>query len=157
MAICIKTYQRDDYKKLADIFYASVHAICPSIYNGTQKNAWAKRPINYDFWQDRFLRTQPFCAFIENDCVGFIEFESNGHIDCLYVHPDYQRQGIAYQLYQHIEKQAQAERLEKLFVEASLLAKPFFEKLNFCMTCKNEVERNGEVLINFSMEKYLVY
>ena len=41
------------------------------------------------------------------------------------------------------------------FVDASVTAKPFFEKLGYQTTLMQQVARNGELLINFKMEKRL--
>ncbi len=42
------------------------------------------------------------------------------------------------------------------YVQASLVAKPFFERRGFVVVHENRVEKSGQVLINFSMEKCLI-
>ena len=158
MRIQIKNYQSNYYKALADIFYLSVHRVDPQIYNQAQQHAWAKQPIDYNFWKKRFEKTQPYCAFIKQQCVGFIELEENGHIDCTYIHPDYQRQGVATQLYQHIETIAVrnhcgSTKHNQTLCRSILDSKPLFKKLGFKTLNRNQIKRNEEVLINFSMEK----
>ena len=36
-------------------------------------------------------------AIINNQIVGFAEFEANGHIDCFYCHPDFQGKGLVHE------------------------------------------------------------
>ncbi|MEH2326176.1 MAG: hypothetical protein V7K32_21985 [Nostoc sp.] len=43
--------------------------------------------------------------------------------------------------------------ISKLFTEASITAKPFFESQNFIVVKQQEVERRGQKLRNVIMEK----
>ena len=88
---------------------------------------------------------------IEDEVAGFIELESDGHIDCTYVLPKYQQIGVATLLIQHVFSLAKKLGLKKLYVEASFVAKPLFEKFGFIVKRKNEVIKDGVVLINYSM------
>ena len=88
---------------------------------------------------------------MDSKIVGFIELEEDGHIDCLYVHKNYQGQGIAGELLSHAGTVAMSNGSSNLYVEASEVAKPFFEKHGFLLLTKNIVQRNGEHLVNYSM------
>lgn len=98
---------------------------------------------------------KPFIAIIENRVAGFIELDADGHIDCTYTHPDFQGKGVASALYKHLLAEARRRNIKRLYVEASLIAKPFFEHRGFSVVKKNAIQRNGVFLVNFSMEKYL--
>ncbi len=137
------------------MFYQSVHAIDPSIYTPKQKEAWAPTPVSYERWFERLSTKKPFVAIIKNQVVGFIELDADGHIDCAYTHPDFQRTGVASSLYEYLLLEAEKAGIKRLYVEASLVARPFFEHRGFAIVRKNEVQRNGVSLINFSMENYL--
>lgn len=91
----------------------------------------------------------------EKTVVGFIELEEDGSIDCLYVHPEFQGRGIATSLYKKIMILAREKGLTSLNVYASEVALPIFKKWGFFTIRINEIERQGEVLINFYMEKDL--
>ncbi|WNJ97929.1 GNAT family N-acetyltransferase [Vibrio ruber] len=151
----IQTYSPEWAREIADLFYQSVHAIDPAIYTPEQKAAWAPAPVNYELWSERLSIKKPFVAIIDNHVAGFIELDSDGHIDCTYTHPNFQGIGVASSLYEHLLSQAKEAGMTRLYVEASLIAKPFFERRGFTVVKQNEVQRNGESLINFSMEKYL--
>jgi len=77
----------------------------------------------------------------------------DGHIDCAYTHPDFQRQGVASKLFDHLVTEAIQNNITRLYVEASLIAKPFFESRGFSFVKENEIERKGVRLMNFTMEK----
>ncbi len=151
----IQTYSEKWAGQIADLFYQSVHAIDPVVYTPAQKEAWAPSPVDYAHWRARLSTKKPFVAIIDNQVVGFIELEADGHIDCTYTHPDFQGRGVASALYDYLLAESKAAGIRRLYVEASLIAKPFFEHRGFVLVKQNEVRRNGVSLINFSMEKYL--
>lgn len=139
-------------KEIADLFHSSVHAIESSVYSLGQKEAWAPTPPDYEAWAERLEGKQPFLAMRDDQLAGFIELDSDGHIDCFYVHPDFQGQGIGSLLYERVLQEAHSQNLERLYVEASKVARPFFGRRGFQVLVENEVCRAGVCLVNFSME-----
>jgi putative acetyltransferase len=137
--------------EVTDLFYDSVHAIDSSIYSNEQQRAWARKPIDYDTWEKRLENKKPYLCMIKNEIAGFIELESDGHIDCAYVSPRFQRQGVATKLLDHVIIVAKDLGLKQLYVEASIVAKPLFEKKGFLTENENRVIRHNTVLINYSM------
>jgi putative acetyltransferase len=151
----IQRYSAERSREIADLFHQSVHAIDPSVYTSEQKKAWAPTPPNYEQWAERLNEKRPFIAIIDDQVVGFMELDADGHIDCTYTHPDFQGKGVASTLYEYLLLEARSRGIKHLYVEASLIAKPFFEHRGFSVVKKNEVQKNGVSLVNFSMEKYL--
>jgi putative acetyltransferase len=151
----ITEYSSNRAKEIADLFYMSVHAIDSLIYSEEQKNAWAPSPIDYVAWGKRLELKRPYLLLIDDQVAGFIELEPDGHIDCAYVSPLFQRKGVATALLNHVVCIAKKLDLEQLYVEASIIAKPLFEKFGFLMQHENKVVRNNIVLVNFTMGKCL--
>ncbi|WDE05779.1 GNAT family N-acetyltransferase [Thalassomonas viridans] len=156
MTINIRNYHPGDARALTDIFYTSIHQVACQYYTQAEINQWAPLPIDYPYWQTRFDRMMPYVAELDNRVVGFMTLAESGLIDLAYSHPDYQKKGIATALHLYLEKQARQQGIKSLTVNASYLARPFFAKQGFRVLVKNEIPRNGEVLINWSMEKHLV-
>jgi len=144
-------YSSNKAKEIADLFYESVHAIDSSIYSDEQKDAWAPMPIDYGKWEKRLENKRPYVLVIKGKIAGFIELESDGHIDCAYVSPRFQRKGVATNLLNHVMSVAKNFGLNQLYVEASIVAKPFFEKSGFLVENENQVIRYNTVLVNYSM------
>ncbi|MDX2369552.1 MAG: GNAT family N-acetyltransferase [Colwellia sp.] len=144
-------YSSNKVKEIADLFYESVHAIDSSIYSEKQKNVWAPMPIDYVKWENRLENKKPYVAVIKGEIVGFIELESDGHIDCAYVSPKFQRIGVATTLLDHVMFVAKGLGLNQLYVEASIVAKPFFEKSGFLVENENRVIKHNTVLVNYTM------
>ena len=148
-------YSSSRAKQVVDLFYMSVHAIDSLIYSQEQKYAWAAYPVDYGAWQSRLALTKPYLLFIDGDVAGFIELAPDGHIDCLYVSPVFQRKGVATALLNHVICVANKRGIEQLYAEVSLIAKPLFEKFGFLLQHENNVVRNTVELVNFTMSKRL--
>lgn len=149
----IQPYNESRSIEIADLFHRSVHAVNTECYSAKQKEAWAPTPPDYTFWRERLKVKRPFMALVNDVLAGFIELEPDGHIDCMYTHPKFQGKGVASILYDYVENIAKTKGLMHLCVEASKVAKPFFEQRGFETTCQNQVQRRGVTLVNFSMQK----
>lgn len=155
-AIRIRPYKPVDAWQLTEIFYNSVHGIDARYYSLQELNAWAPLPVDYLHWRERFDSHTVWVAELDGEPVGFTCMESDGYIDWLYIHSDYQRRGVARSLYNHLETLAREQEIQRLSVHASHVAKPFFEKRGFTTLQRCSVERLGVALHNWRMEKPLL-
>jgi len=151
----IVEYTADKAMEVIELFQGSVHEAGKEFYSAEQLEAWSPTPPDYNLWVSYLNLIEPSLLMKNEKILGFLGFEENGHVDRLYVHKDHLRQGVATMLYQHAEQFALSEGIEKLFTEASYLAKPFFEKMGFITLKKNGICRDGILLNNFSMGKQL--
>jgi putative acetyltransferase len=94
-------------------------------------------------------------AVIGSRLAGFSDLEPDGHVDMLYVHPDFQRRGVARLLLQHIERLASAAGMPRLYTEASITARPVFEAIGFRTLNSQIVTVRGVAMTNFRMDKPL--
>ena len=78
----IRDYQSEDTESLISIFHNSVHSIEKEYYSQKHLNAWAPKDNSISSWKARWMKTPPIIAIINNQIVGFAEFEANGRIDC---------------------------------------------------------------------------
>ncbi|WP_281561073.1 GNAT family N-acetyltransferase [Thalassomonas sp. RHCl1] len=156
MTIHIRNFYLSDARALTDIFYTSIHQVAREYYSQAEINQWAPMPIDYPHWQAKFQQMAPYVAELDNQVAGFMALADDGLIGLAYSHPGHQKKGIATALYRHLELQARLQGIKILTVNASYLAKPFFAKQGFAVLRKNEIARNGEILVNWSMEKHLV-
>ncbi len=153
--IHIRLFETEDCDAMITLFQRSVHEVACQHYNQDQLAAWAPKEIDRESWLKRCLSRPTWLAWDGDILAGFIDLEADGHLDLLYVSPDYQGQGVAKALYHEVEKQARCNKNKSIFVEASLSARLFFEKQGFHVQTRQTVERNGETFINFKMEKSL--
>lgn len=154
--IAIREYRAEDAGALARIFYNTIHQINIQHYNKEQVDVWAPKSVLEGVaWAERFLQTKPFIAFIDDQIVGFAEFMSDGHIDRFYCHHEWIRKGVGAALLSAILEKARTQHITRIFVEASITAKPFFEKHGFVVVAKQTVIHNGVEFINYLMELHL--
>lgn len=149
----IRNYREDDHLAISEIFPRAIHEIASSVYTKEQCGAWSEKEPNPEYWKQRCKEKRPYVFVQEEKVVGFCELDPDGHIDCTYVHPEHKRKGIASQLVSHVIDIATAKGLEKVYTEASICAKPMFEKLGFATIEEQTVERRNIGLKNFKMEK----
>lgn len=154
----IRSYRPEDAQKLAILFFDTIRTINTKDYSAEQVEAWAPELASWDMqrWQDSFKNKFVFLAEQNDDIMGFAELENDGHIDRFYIHKDFIGKGVGKVLYQAIEEKALSLSIKKLFVEASITARPFFERMGFETVKEQTVERKQVKLNNFVMTKSLL-
>ena len=143
----IRLFRPQDTDQIAQLFHQTVHQINRRDYSSSQCLAWSPEDIYFRDWATVCASRYTFVAEIENAITGFGELEANGHIDCFYCHKDYQRCGVGSQIYQAIEEKAVEFGLKRLFTEASITAKPFFQHLGFVIITEQQVSCRGKLLL----------
>jgi len=153
--IQVRRYQDGDAKFLSQIYYNTIHTVNAKDYTKNQLDAWApwSSVQDYSGWQEKLEKIKPYVALIDDIIVGFSEFEPNGHIDCFYVHHEFQGSGVGSALIHEIEKEAVDKSISRVYAEVSITAKPFFEAKGFHVVKQQAVTIRGVELINFIMEK----
>jgi putative acetyltransferase len=151
--IIIRPYEPADLDAVITIFQRAVRETAAKDYNEAQIQAWSQ--ADRSRWEIRRLSRPTWIAIVEGNPAGFTDLEPNGHLDMLFVHPDYNGKGVATVLLQTVEEAARKQNLPRIFTEASITAKPFFEKRGFTVITSQLVETRGQVLQNFQMEKWI--
>jgi len=147
----IETATLNDTKEIVKLFTNTIHKINIQNYTQKQIEVWAPIKIDYEKWEKRFKKTNPYIIKKNNKIVGFFEFETNGHIGCFYVHHNYQRQGVGNIMISKIIDLAKEQRLDDIFAEVSITAKPFFEQNLFITQNNNIVTIDNVELVNYIM------
>lgn len=151
----IRLFEAQDAEQIAQLFHKTVREINVHDYSSNQVRAWAPDDIYFRNWVEVCSNRFTYVADDGGVIVGFGELEPNGHIDCFYCHKNYQRCGVGRQIYEAIESKAVELSVSRLFAEASITAKPFFQRMGFSVVKEQEVTRRGETFINYAMEKLL--
>nr|WP_304286253.1 GNAT family N-acetyltransferase [Clostridium paraputrificum] len=146
----IRRYEESDCKYLAELFYNTVHSINAKDYRPEQLNVWAKGNVDLEKWNKSLLSHFSVVAVENGIIVGCGDIDSTGYLDRLYVHKDYQNQGIATAICDELECNFNE---SKVTTHASITARPFFEKRGYKVIKKQNVERSGIVLQNYIMKK----
>jgi putative acetyltransferase len=82
-------------------------------------------------WKKR-IKEQYFILAVINDVIsGFGSIATDGYLDFMYVHKDYQRMGVAKSLLDEIERKAIEQKNPQVYSHVSKTAKGFFEKYGY--------------------------
>ncbi|HJC46007.1 MAG TPA: GNAT family N-acetyltransferase [Candidatus Faecalibacterium faecigallinarum] len=148
----LRPYRPEDCPALAHLFYETVHAACTADYTPAQLEAWAPGSgPDLAAWDASFQAHTTLVAEIGGRLAGFGDLDpAAGYLDRLYVRREFQRRGVASALCDALE---QASRARPLTTHASRTARPFFEKRGYRVLRSQQVERRGQQLENFVMEK----
>ena len=101
-------------------------------------------------WDKSFWAHRTIIATESGKIVGFGDMDETGYLDRLYVHKDYQGQGIASAICDELERFAAGKTIT---THASITAKPFFQHRGYRVVRKQEVIRRSVALTNLVMEK----
>ena len=156
MPLDIRRYSPSDLAGLVALFRDTVRRINRRDYSDQQVVAWAPDHIDLKQWVRRFENKAVRVADLDGTPVGFMEIARDGQIDMLYVHADHQGQGIASALMRTAEAWAQTRGLQRLFTEATITARPFFERRGFRLIAPQRVIRRALEFVNYRMDKQLV-
>ena len=152
LAVTLRPYRPEDCPALAHLFYETVHTVCAADYTPAQLEAWAPGSgPDLAAWDASFQAHTTLVAEIGGRLAGFGDLDpAAGYLDRLYVRREFQRRGVASALCDALE---QASRARPLTTHASRTARPFFEKRGYRVLRPQQVERRGQQLENFVMEK----
>lgn len=151
----LRAYRPSDLAAVMDLFAASIHGLGREHYDAAQRAVWARSAADVSAWQARMERLRTVVAEQDGLLLGFLGFESDGHVDFLYVAPTAARQGVATALYRRVEATLAAEGVRALYTEASLVARPFFAREGFEVVEVQDVVRGDQTLRRFAMLKAL--
>lgn len=146
----IRKYVMSDCEKIVELFYQTVHTVNAKDYTEEQLNVWASGNVNLAEWNKSFLEHYTVVAVNGNYIVGFGDIDKTGYLDRLYVHKDFQKQGIGTNLCMQLE---QVVNTDKITTHASITARPFFISRGYKVLKEQQVIRSGISLTNFIMEK----
>lgn len=153
--IFLRLAKLDDLTKIQNMFVETITSVCTVDYDEQQIKVWALGVNNKERWKD--IMTKQFVLVAEHTekIVGFATLANGSYIDLLYVHKDYQRQGIAKLLLDEITKEAIRLGTTTLKSDVSKTAKPFFAINGFEQLKEQMSLRQGVALINYKMTKQL--
>lgn len=155
LKISIRHSKLSDLTEMQKMFVDTISTICKDDYSPEQIKVWTSSIENTQRWTDKLTSQYFLIAELDNKIVGYASLENNDYFDFLYVHKDYQRQGIADRLYSEIEKEAINRNATILNSDVSETARRFFEKKGFKIITPQTNIIKGVEIVNYKMTKTL--
>ena len=151
----LKAFQASDVDAVVSLFTQTVHAVNAQDYSEGQLHAWAPKDPDKAAWIDRLEGQYTQLAWQDGKLLGFGTLTDKGLVDFLFIHHRHQREGLASLICLRLEFEAYQKGISRLYTEASITARPFFEKMGFRVMFPQEKEVRGVPLRNYVMEKDL--
>lgn len=153
MTTTLRPFRIEDGPSLLALFKDTIRRVTIRDYSPEQIRAWASDEIDPVAWTNRFSGRFAVVAECNQQLAGFAELEPNGHIDRFYVSADYQRHGVGRLMMGAIIDEAERLAMPRLFLEASITARPFFESKGFSVVAPQTVMCRGVDFLNYRMEQ----
>lgn len=154
----LRDYTPDDAAATLNLFKDTIRRVNRRDYVAEQIAAWAPDEIPVDAWNRKLLSRRTLVAVTNDDTAtlaGFSDLEPNGHLDRFFVSADFQRRGVGRMLLSAMIAQGREWKLDHLFTEASITARPFFLAHGFRELRNNLVVVRGIALLNYLLERPL--
>lgn len=157
----VRLFRDTDARALAGLTGAAIRAIGARAYSREQVAAWAARHPGPERFIASAAKGDTIILAVDGDDtpVAYTLFETDGHLDMLYCHPDHAGRGLAMTLLAETEKRAIAAGIDRLFTEASELARPVFERAGYVLLHRRDFsiahEGRDVPIHNYAMERKL--
>ncbi len=145
-----------DVPEMTELYRSTVLTVNRKDYSAEEVEDWASCGDDTAHWDELFVEQHYIVA--ENDkgkIIGFASINDTGYMHTLFVHKDFQHQGIATLLYQTLERYAKEKGTVRITSEISITARPFFEKQGFIVDEEQKRKANKLYLTNYKMNKKL--
>lgn len=155
MELKIRQAILEDIPEITSVFRDTIRTINSKDYSEKQIQVWASGANDLDKWEDRIKNNYFIVAENEDRIVGFAYLKNGNYFDGLFVHKEYQRQGIAIKLMRIIESKVITNGYEIIKSDVSITALPFFEDQYYIVEKKQKKSFKGLVFENYIVYKEL--
>ena len=151
----IRIANATDINELNELYQSTVLNVNIRDYTQEEVEDWASCGNDMKKWEEQFAGDFYFVVAKneEKRLVGFASIRKDGYLHLLFVHKNFQDQGVASLLYKNIEEYATTNKITKIFSEVSITARGFFEKQGFKVDEEQKRTANKLSLRNFKMSK----
>ena len=150
----IREAQQTDTIALKELFQNTVLAVNSKDYSQAEVEDWASCGDDLSNIEE-MIKTHYFIVAVnqQSQIVGFSSITPQGYLHSMFVHKDFQGEGIATMLLEEIERYAITAGITRITSEVSLTARPFFEKKGYIVKEEQKRKANQLSLTNFWMAR----
>ena len=145
-----------DIAEIKELFTQTVLTVNRKDYTGEEVADWAACGGSDAHWEGLINNLHFIVATAPDGTItGFAAIRDDGYLHSLFVHKDHLREGIAAYLLAMIEHHATDNGLCKITTEASITARPFFEKHGYATLAEQKARAKTICMTNYKMAKTL--
>lgn len=157
-AMEVRPYRDQDQVATRRVFERAVRLTASRDYSDDQIEAWAPSKLGDGemiAWAEARVKARTIVAVERGEVIGFTDLVDDSLLDMLYVEPRAGRRGVATALLEEILQFAQECGAEALETDASITARPFFERHGFVVVRHQTPTVRGVAMTNFRMRRSL--
>lgn len=151
--ITLRQVTLTDLPEMKELFRGTIMNVCANEYDAEQRAVWASSSEKTERWENLIKEQYVLLAIKEGVIVGFGSLLNGDYLDFMYVHKEYQRQGIADALLNALEAEAMRQNTTVITSDISKTARPFFEKKGYVVDAEQQNPKGEVVLVNYKMKK----
>jgi putative acetyltransferase len=144
-----------DVKEITQLFYDTIQVINSKDYPKDEIDDWSSWYKDIDKWSEKLSEQFFIVAKFDGKIIGFSSLAIDGYLDFMFVHKDFQGQGVAKSLLTELEKKASEQKNDLIYSDVSITARGFFEKHGFIVEKQQLKKSKKKELINYRMIKRL--
>lgn len=152
----IRTANDQDIAQIKDLFQQTILFVNTKDYSLEQASCWADKGNDENVWKERIAGQYFIVGEHEGIITGFAALKTDGYLNSLFVHKDFQGKGVATALLNHIEEYARQKKLHEITADVSVTAKPFFVRKGYEVLKEQTVCLDNVEMINYKMRKSLI-
>lgn len=157
MNYLIRRAEIEDMNAVMDAHRRSIQQICSQDYNEDQVAKWSNVKYSSDIWNNsvsnEFHLVVEVDGVIEGLCHAKIDKLQEGHIVGLYFTKKIAGKGIGREVFQRAIDYIKSHNASRVFINATITAKGFYEKMGFEVLEQTKMDVRGTTLDCFKMEK----
>lgn len=146
----------EELTRVRALFRQTVLNINTQHYSLDQVKIWASAADDEQRWLQMLADQHFLLAKNEDTILGFGTITPNGYLDLLYVHHNYQGQGIGKALIQALFDYAKTQNIGTIKSDVSITARPLFERMGFVVEREQQKLYKDIIFINYIMYYQLV-
>lgn len=152
----IRPLTEQDIPEMQALFHATVLTVNSKDYTKEEVEDWASCGDSTEHWKELLAKNDYIAALDGQGCIiGFSSMNAEGYLHSMFIHKDWQGKGVATLLLSEVEKMARGYDAHKISVDASITARPFFEKRGYKVVKEQKAKANRLWLTNYVMKKTL--
>jgi putative acetyltransferase len=134
LTVTIRRARADDAAELVQIARQSIEVTAAPFYDVRQLDVWLET-----FTDDRMRQfadqAEAYVEVAESTITGFaglvLRADGDGELEFLHVRPEFAGRGVARELIEAVEVASRQQSLNRLWADASLLARPVLEHMGY--------------------------
>lgn len=151
----IRDYHPADAYELWQLYFNTIRSVNIRDYSQAQVEVWARDDLPQKVWAEKMNAISPFVCIRDGVIAGYSDLQADGLIDHFFCHHKFQGQGVGKEMMMKIHQLAHGQGIGMLYSNVSITARPFYEHFGFIAVKEQHNEKDGEILINYRMEKSL--